>query len=379
MKFRLLLIICLFQIALPAQKDTICPVAPRLFVGASVHYGFLWSHRYNMGHLVRKHITAFEVDISRISPPDRCWQKPYHYPQTGLAIHVIPLGNPEQLGTAIGVYPYVNFPLGNARRAIKTNLRLGYGLGYITRSFDPLENHKNVAIGSHLNACISLRLIEMWELNEKSFIELGLGLTHFSNGAARLPNLGLNIPFLNVGFHHSVCQTNLCYKTSPEADAKRNAKLARTTEMLADKSWHINVLLVTGFNDIDPPGGKRYGLLNIHSSIMKRTATKHRWGAGIDLMYSDAIRTKLALNDVRVSPAGNLQPGAKICYELVIGRLSLPFEMGAYLYTRYKLFGPVYNRFAIHYLAGDHLLINISLKTHFARAEYIEYGLGWKF
>jgi hypothetical protein len=375
MKSRLLLLILLFPFALFAQHDTICPTAPRLFIGGSVQYGFLWSHRYNMGHLVRKHISSFEIDLNKTCPGDRCWQQSYHYPNTGIAVHVIPLGNPDELGTAIGVYPFVNFPLGNRHRKIKTNLRFGYGIGYITNPFDPIENHKNVAIGSHINACMALRLNETWQLNDKNFIELGLGMTHFSNGASKLPNLGLNIPFLNIGYHHSICRTNLCTKTTPEFQAK----VAHTTALLADPEWHINVLLVSGFNDIDPPGGHRYGVLNIHSSIMKRTAQKHRWGAGLDLMYSDALRKKLALEDVHVSVVENLQPGAKVCYELVLGRLSFPIEMGAYLYTRYKLSGPVYNRFAVHYLATDHLLLNVSLKTHFARAEYFEFGMGWKF
>ncbi len=384
MKSLFLLFACLLPLAIFARqndvahsenfRDTICPGKSTLFISGSLHYGFLWSHRYNMGHLVKKHLTSYEFDISKNTTGNLCWQQPYHFPTSGIAIHVIPLGNPEQLGTAIGVYPYINFPLGNAKRKIKSNLRLGYGLGYITKKFDPLENHKNVAIGSNLNACIVLRLNEMWELNDRNSIELGLGLTHFSNGAARLPNLGLNIPTVNIGYHHYIWQ-NMCTKRSGWTEDKKT----HTEEILADKNWHVNVLLVTGFNDIDPPGGKYYGLLNIHSSVMKRTARKHRWGAGIDIMYSDAIRKKLSLDDIHVSVAGNLQPGAKICYELVLGRLSLPFEMGAYLYTRYKSFGGIYNRFAIHYLVGDHLLVNVSLKTHFARAEYIEYGLGWKF
>lgn len=374
MKFRFILLICLLPLISFAQRDTICPSRPSISIGGSVQYGFLWSHRYNMGHLVQKHLTSFELDLSKTSTGERSWENCYHYPRTGIAIHVIPLGNPEELGTAIGVYPFFNFPLGKRYRKIKTNMRFGYGLGWITNPFDPLENHKNVAIGSHLNCCMSLRLNEFWTLNEKNSIEIGLGMTHFSNGATKLPNLGLNIPFVNIGFHHAV-YTALCTKHTPEY----MEKIAHTKSVVEDYHWKISVLLNSGFNDIDPPGGNRYALLNIHSSIMKRVAQKHRWGGGLDLMYSDAIRKRLELNDIHVSVFGNLQPGAKVCYEFNVGRLSFPIEWGAYLYTRYKEFGPVYSRYAVHYLATDHLLFNASIKTHFARAEYFEFGMGWQF
>ncbi|HET6990026.1 MAG TPA: acyloxyacyl hydrolase [Bacteroidia bacterium] len=375
MKLRLLILICLSSLALSAQKDTICaPECSRIFAYGNIQYGFLWTHRYNMGHLVKKHITAFELDLTKESAEDQAWHQPFHYPFTGVAIHVIPLGNPEEMGTAIGVYPFINFPLGDRDRNFKMHFRLGYGLGYITKPFDPLTNHKNVAIGSHLNCCMSMRFNGMWRLNDKNYLEFGFGMTHFSNGASKLPNLGINLPLVDFGFYHQIF-ANLCTKPT-EARCK---KIQRNKEILAERDWHFTAVVSAGFNDLDPPGGNRYALMNIQTSMMRQVARKHRWGGGIDVMYSDAVRTKLSDENIHVSVVGNLQPGAKLAYELVIGRLSFPIEMGVYIYSRYKNFVPVYNRFAVHYLAGEHLIINVSLKTHLARAEYFEYGIGWRF
>jgi hypothetical protein len=375
MKLRLLLLIGLLPLFSFAQRDTLkLPGSTGYYIGASAQYGFLWTHRYNMGHLVKKHISAFELDISKCDAKEKAFHHPYHYPWTGLALHYIPLGNPDQLGSAIGIYPYINFPIGNKSRNFKTHLRLGYGIGYITKPFDALENHKNVAIGSHFNACMSLRLNAMWKWNEANYLELGFGLTHFSNGASTLPNLGLNLPMVNIGFHHRMF-SYLCTKTNDEY----NQKIAHTKEILAQRNWQFNALIVTGFNDVDPPGEKRYAVLNMLTSVMRQTSRKHKWGGGIDLMYSDAVRHKLAVDTVYVSALGNIQPGVKLGYELVVGRLSFPIEFGVYMYSRYKNFVPVYNRFAVHYLVNDHLLLNVSLKSHLARAEYFEYGAGWRF
>ncbi|MEO5642892.1 MAG: acyloxyacyl hydrolase [Bacteroidia bacterium] len=376
MKIRLLAILCFLSFAVFAQREVIRPSEfTGIYVGGSLQYGFLWTHRYNMGHLVKKHITAFELDFSKINAKERAFHQPFHYPKIGVALHFIPLGNPEELGTAIGLYPFINFPLGSKSRNFKMHLRFGYGMGYITHPFDPLENHKNVAIGSHVNACMSLRLNGIWQWNESNYMEIGFGLTHFSNGASTLPNLGINLPMLNIGYYHSIFKAY----SNMQGEKTEDKELIHLQEILADRKWHFNAILATGFNDVDPPGGKRYGVLNILTAYMRQTGRKHKWGGGVDLMYSAAVRHKLAVDTVYVSAIGNLQPGVKVAYEFVVGRISFPIEFGVYAYSKYVNFVPVYNRFAVHYLVNDHLLLNISLKTHLARAEYFEYGLGWRF
>lgn len=254
------------------------------------------------------------------------------------------------------------------------NIRFGWGIGYVTKCFDALENHQNVALGSHVNVCMNLRYNVMWKLNENNYLEFGFGMTHFSNGAAKLPNLGVNLPALSLGFHHSIFQ-KVCTTHSPEFEKKNDVILG----ILADRHWHISTILATGFNDVDPPGGNRYALLNIVTSAMRRTARKARFGVGFDMMYSDAIRKRIWEEDtVRVSVAQNLQFGGKVCYEFVVGRILFPVEMGIYLRSHYDN-GLIYSRFGARYIVGKHLLLNVSLKTHWARAEYFEYGLGWRF
>ncbi len=377
MKSRIILFFVLLSCCrLLAQHDSIVPVSPsKYYIGASGQFGFLWSHRYNMGHLVKRHIGSYEVDLCKTADGTKAWHQPYHYAWAGVAVHFIPLGNPDELGDAIGVYPFVNFPLGKRERNFKMHIRFGWGIGYITKPFDPITNHKNVAIGSHFNTCLSLRLNGQWKLNENNFLEFGLGMTHFSNGCMTLPNLGLNLPMVNVGYYFGGANSWKLYCRNHDcAD-----QVSQIQSIIADHSWHINVLIVSGLNAIDPPGGRRFGVLNLQSCILKQTSRKSRWGMGLDLMYSQAIQHKLVYNDENVNAIGAMQPGVKVCYNWVLGRVSFPIEIGYYLYTRYKLNGPIYSRFGTQYLVGKHLILNANIKTHFARAEYFEFGAGWRF
>jgi hypothetical protein len=386
MKFKIILLFILISSCrLLAQHDTLVPTSPpKYFIGTSGQYGFLWTHRYNMGHLVKKHLGSFEIDLCKTADGHKAWQQPYHFPWAGVALHVIPLGNPDQLGTAIGVYPFANFPLGKRDRNFKMHIRFGWGIGYITKAFDPLENHKNVAIGSHFNTCLSLRLNGVWRLNENNYMEFGLGMTHFSNGCMTLPNLGLNLPMVSVEYYFMAMQEKPKHYGLQDDQAMQGGSPAtkryyQIERIISDHSWHVELSLVSGLNDIDPPGGRRFGVLNFKGCVIKQTSRKSRWGFGADLMYSQAIRHKLVYADQPTTVIGAMQPGVKVYYEWVLGRVSFPIEVGYYLYTKYKLNGPVYSRFGSQYLFGRHLFFTADIKTHFARAEYFEFGAGWRF
>ena len=66
-------------------------------------------------------------------------------------------------------------------------------------------------------------------------------------------------------------------------------------------------------------------------------------------------------------------------YQFNMHRLMVPIEFGFYAYSKNKSVGFMYHRIGLRYQVSKHLLFNLTLKTHFAVAEYIEWGLGWKF
>ncbi|HTF04991.1 MAG TPA: acyloxyacyl hydrolase [Bacteroidia bacterium] len=344
------------------------------YVNASGHYGFLWAHRDNMLHLYKQHIGAVEFSVWKSPSGFKSWHKQCRGPQIGAALMIVPLGNPEELGTAIGLYPYLNFPLVRGRKNFSLSFRWGWGIGYVTKKFDRIENHKNIAIGSHFNAAVSFRLNAMWQAGERYYVETGVGITHFSNGAVTLPNLGLNIPMLHVGVHYRIKKLDCQRKTNESPE-----KIAHTDSLVYNSKWHLAVVLAGGCNQAAPIGGNRFGLVTVQSSYMKNTSRKHRFGGGLDLMYSQALRHAQIIDSVPVSVLENVQVGVKFSHELVLGRVSFPMEAGVYAYTKYKGNVPIYSRLGVRYLVTDHLLVHFSLKTHFAKAEYLDAGFGWRF
>ncbi|HTA82753.1 MAG TPA: hypothetical protein VK783_07470, partial [Bacteroidia bacterium] len=73
-----------------------------------------------------------------------------------------------------------------------------------------------------------------------------------------------------------------------------------------------------------------------------------------------------------------VQVGLKAAYELMLWKLAFPMELGGYLYTKSTGHGYEYNRLGIRYNITSHFIANVSLLAHYAAADYVEWGFGYK-
>ena len=73
------------------------------------------------------------------------------------------------------------------------------------------------------------------------------------------------------------------------------------------------------------------------------------------------------------------KPGLSAAYELVLSRTSFAFNLGFYLGGKDKSEGMTYYKAGIHYLITKNLFANLTLKTHYARADYVGIGIGYRF
>jgi hypothetical protein len=100
----------------------------------------------------------------------------------------------------------------------------------------------------------------------------------------------------------------------------------------------------------------------------------------LDVFYNPANKINIYQEDsIVISDAENIQLGLKIGWTYNIGNLSLPLEMGYYLKSMYTSDGPVYHRIGMRYYFKNNIFASLTLKSHWARADFFEYGLGYRF
>lgn len=330
---------------------------------ANGHYGFLIRHHNYIGHLVQGHVKAGDLSFFEKRSGKKIWEQLYKYPQTGVTLSFFDLANPKQLGNLYGLYPYINFPF-IRNENLSFNVKVGTGISYVTKKFETLENHKNIAIGSHFNALIVLRLNSQIRIYKSLLWETGLGITHFSNGAFQMPNLGLNIVTASTGFvFSSPCKNYMADTILP-----------------VEKVKEFNIEIGAGFSEKQPIGGKKYIAAVISVNRVKQISHKSKLGYGADIFYNSTNIPVMEEDSIFIkNKFQNIQPGAKFCYELILGRLSIPLEMGVYVYSKIKSNGPVYNLFGLKYEVSKNLTAAFILKTHFAKADFAHIRLGYRF
>lgn len=335
-------------------------------ITTNAHAGYIISHRNNMTHLIKGHVGAAEINFVYRTNGSKPWHQLYKYPELGIGFMHFWLGNPEQLGTLEALYPYSDFRLTKINPVFSLNMRVGVGLAYLMKPFNIETNHKNNAIGSHLNGFVNLRLNAVFRLSNKLKLNTGFGMSHASNGAMKTPNLGLNIPTAHLGLSYVLGNNQwTCRKDSVPPCVK---------------TWRVSVIAAFGVKELEVPTGSKYLAYGLQLNAYKPLNYKNRIGGGIEAAYNDA--TKAVWEDDGVFNyefKDIVQVGAKVGYEYRIHKLSLPIEFGYYLYKKQSYNGKIFHRIGMRYNINKHLIANLSLFTHWAKADYFEWGLGYEF
>ena len=232
--------------------------------------------------------------------------------------------------------------------------------------FDRIENHKENAIGSYLNAFMNLRLNTQVNISKNFRAETGIGIAHFSNGAFTIPNLGINIATLNLGF-------------ALRSSAKMPVQEIPKTLSGFDACRHFVVYFTAGMKEISPPEGKKHPCFDLSFNWEKKFSTKGKYSFGLETNYNGGNYAEFKKDTISISAVQNIQTGIKAGYSILAGRLIFPLETGVYLYSFEKHNGPFFQRIGLRYQATENWTICYTLKTIWGKADFIEFGLGYSF
>jgi len=331
-------------------------------IGARGSYGFLWPHRQDLWILVEKHAIGVELFAEKQVNGDKPWHQYYKGPSYGVGLLYVNFENPEKIGTVVRVLPYLYLPFTNNGKS-SFGIRLGWGVGYVAKPYDRRENTQQIAIGSKINMAVLL-MAEYHRSFGRNTIMAGVGIDHWSNGSYRQPNLGINYLALNIGISRALGNVDP-YVQRPD-----------TTRFKSPKRTY-SVVFGFGVNEVERAYTGQYTAYSIVGQVQWRVSRKSTLGAGVDIFnkgslafYDESLEDRPRIELTQVGLHGE--------YALVLGNNEIYFDMGVYLYTPVPEDSKVFHRVGYRYKAGDHLVLNFSLKSHFAVADHVEIGLGYK-
>lgn len=321
-----------------------------------------------MRHLVQGHSAGFALQYLKATDGAKEWHHAYNFPTYGYEVTYTSTGNRQQLGSQYSSSFILRLPLHHRSdstliKGFKHYLNLGIGAGYATKIWDLRENNKSLVLGSHLNASVVLHYEVVLANTSNWQLTAGLRVHHFSNGAFQLPNLGTNNLSLSVGMVRQ----------------QKPKQLISIQRKMFEKNWKNSISFVGGLKEIAPPTGRKYSSFTLSYLRERHFTFKSAIGGGVDFMMNDAVRAlRNRYENTELSPLQSSQLGLVISYGMYFHQFQFKIQQGIYVVRPYSGDGLLYHRVALRYPITPKLLVNLGLKTHFAKADHAELGLTYQ-
>lgn len=343
------------------SQDTISKPILNLSAGVRFDYGsFFTSHP--KAEYVRDSYSYFgEIFVEHATTGKKNWHISNRCPSIGLSFLFGNSGSKEYIGNLGAIYPYIRFKM-FGESAYKASLKMGGGLAWITKPYDIYTNPKNTLLGSRFNAYLNLAFQNEVKLFNKLSLDAGIGIMHISNGSTTLPNLGLNIPYINAGIRYNFTKVEQIKRSVPDTSSRK-----------------IDIVLYTSIATKQYPwvGGNYYMINVFQGEVSKRISRNSALGLGLAIFYDRTLRRYIMEDRPDDPHYKKLQAGVYGYYEHFLGRLSLPIQLGAYVYNGSK--SGLFQQYGLRYRMTKHFLTEILLKSHSGQADFIHVGIGYKF
>jgi hypothetical protein len=365
-------------------------------------YGTIIPHDQHVKPLIENHVFGTELSVEFQTMGEKPWQQFNSFPVFGIGSVWLNLGNPQKLGNAFALYPYLSYSLIRTRH-FRLNMKVGAGASYLTKTYRNTNTNSlgetipfdstNAAIGSALNVYLSAGGSLEIPISKGFSLTAEYTWNHMSNGSTVAPNSGLNLLNGFIGLKYFPNYRKFNYPSK---------------QILKDipHKYSFEIIASGGFRQIYYLDNRTYPIASIVFGVYRPITNFYRMGLGLDAFYDGVYdgtslyqRTYITSNLLR----NKLRVGISWQHEVLLGRISAGIDLGLYLYDPLKNLSPYndakngqlnkpliypydinnedgwfYTRATFKYALTNHIFISLGLKTHLQKAEFIEWGLGYR-
>ncbi|MCL6295548.1 acyloxyacyl hydrolase [Jejuia spongiicola] len=338
------------------------------YLDLSYFKGNIALHNNDILHLIKGHPEGYILSWNKKTFGYNDWEQRYNYPDYGISFAYQNLKN-EVLGEVSSLYAHYNFYF------LKRNLmfRIGQGLAFTTNPYDKDNNFRNIAFGSKLMSSTYVMFNYKKERVLDNFgFQAGLSLIHYSNANVKAPNTSINSLTFNLGVTYSLDDEDLEFVTT----------LPETNDEKFTQPVKYNLAFRSGVNESDVVGSGQFPFYILSAYADKRINPKSALQFGTDVFFSNFLKELIYYKSVAFpeeNVSGNedyKRVGVFVGHELFINKTSLITQLGYYVYYPFDFEGKTYFRVGLKRYINDKWFGALTLKSHGAKAEAVEFGIG---
>ena len=331
-------------------------------IGLMYDYGFILKHSKKIGHL-QSHPQAFTLYYNRYLNGSKDWHQTFKYPKTSFAFTYFDYQNPI-IGHSLALSANMLIPFYRATKH-EAEWKIGTGLVYATNPFDLQNNFRNNVLSNTWSYVMQTGFSWAYHWHTHWQSKIALQLTHYSNGAYKLPNAGVNVVTMALATQYTFApEKNLLQKVALDTFSKK---------------WHLQTALAGSLIETEVNQPRKHHIVNFGIYIAKDMNRRHRLLTGFDVSWNEGIRYQIDQKYTdSTSKPDYRRVGWVIGDEIIFGKMSLNIQFGVYLHRQFEALTDmqVYQRYGLKYYFLKNLWAGLLLKTHAATAEAAELTIG---
>ncbi len=261
-RFFLALMISFFITSLNAQE-----------IAAEFGIGNIIRHRESLAFSQPNIVSTLQISYSP-KPKNYDWKKFWKYPEFNHHIHFTHFGNNAELGYAFGYLPSLKFKL-LSKKTWSFYFAAGSGLAYINKPFDRINNPANNAISTIINNVTQFSFENQIAFSSQLKASLGLSMFHYSNGAMKVPNSGINTYLISIGIKYA-------YQEKINFTDQEIIKTQRPNRK-------IDMMTGLGFRQINIDGSPTYLIPHVSISYRINILPFYKVNTGILYEYDNSV------------------------------------------------------------------------------------------
>lgn len=322
----------------------------------------------------------------------KAWHRNYRYPYAGINVCMASFGNAKVLGYAgAAMFDFILHQKLGARFHLEEGISLGAAI--YSKKFDKVNNPTNIVIGSRATAFVSASVSGVWFLKNKNAIVTGFSVFHGSNAHTAIPNVGINVPALHLGYRFG-------YGKNLEASNVEAMELHQP-------KWHFSLRVALGINEqgtsTNATDGPKYPIYLSGLYLSKRVGAINKLSFGVEGWYNTGVYAYIESHNEKNknSHAASMAAQGVVAHEFLFNHFTLLAQGGLYFYNPFyrQQYKDFYNgdlkaqlktritaKLGIQYYfknifnsEGKQLFVGTYVKTNFGQADFWENGIGFQF
>lgn len=394
MKLAILSIVMIFmnhfaiEASLPSDTADVKQRKPQFITTTASGGWVIPTNAYIRGKNYTPLYSSFALKYGISSKGDNCEDLIYGMPYYGLGIYSANLIDIKELGYPISVYIFQGATIKRFNPRLALNYEWNLGMSFNWKPYDAIDHPKNIAIGSSTNVHLTVNSYLKWTLDRYWDLHLGVGFNHFSNGATKLPNKGVNMvaPFIEVSYN---------FNREP---ANHSLKEKIKTPKLGLRIDHDILFIATsrqakfstkGTNLTSPLVDYNFKVFSLSYATLFMKNLKYKWGPSVEAVYDESSGAKAwgerdPANGEKYervdlgNPGERFSVGLSLKGEMVIPRVSLFAQLGYNLLHGNDKDNRLYQIVGAKFYVTDNIFGAFGIRaSRFGKAQYLYWSIGY--